>query len=216
MIPSEIMYLLLTGLKETLLILSVSVPLSIVLGIVLGVLRVYGYRPAAVFAATFTALFRGFPLVVTLLIMFMGLPEIGIYLSPYWAATIAFVLCSGAYQSEYVRTALLSVEKTQLQAALAIGMTKLEAMRYILLPQALRYAVPGISNEIIYLIKYSSLAYIIGVPELFSKATSLNSLYFEPTIIFGLTALIYLAMTTTAHTVFLSVEKKLRLPGYTY
>ncbi|MCK7469967.1 MAG: amino acid ABC transporter permease [Desulfomicrobium escambiense] len=111
-------------------------------------------------------LFRGIPLVVQLFIWYFGLPHIGIYLTPLLASVLGFSLCSGAYHSEYVRGALLSIKQGQMLAAQALGFTKLQMILSIILPQAIRRALPGCGNEIIYLIKYSSLAYMITCIEL--------------------------------------------------
>jgi len=92
-------------------------------------------------------------------------------------------------------------------------MTKTQEILYIILPQALRRALPGISNEIIYMIKYSSLAFVVGVQEMFAVAKTFNSLWFRPIEIFLTLAIIYLAMTTAATIGFKWLENKLRIPG---
>ncbi|GAJ22401.1 unnamed protein product, partial [marine sediment metagenome] len=104
--------------------------------------------------------FRGTPLLIQLFILYFGFPSIGIFFSPFAAAVIGFILCSGAYHSEYIRGAIQSIKTGQMMAAEALGMTRSKAILYIILPQALRRAIPGCSNEIIYLIKYSSLAFM--------------------------------------------------------
>ena len=204
---------LLSGFTETLAILAVAIPVSIAWGVVLGSARVYGNRLVSLIAAGIVGLFRGFPLVVTLLVLFFGLPELGIYIPPFWTAVLAFILCSGAYQSEYVRGAIRSIDVGQSLAARALGMSKAQELLYVILPQAFRRALPGISNEIIYMIKYSSLAYIVGVTEMFSVSKRFNSLYFRPVEIFFTAAIIYLAMTTAATIGFKLLENKLRIPG---
>ncbi|OYT50772.1 MAG: hypothetical protein B6U73_03280 [Desulfurococcales archaeon ex4484_204] len=120
---------------------------------------------------------------------------------------------NGAYQSEYVRGAIRSIDVGQSLAARALGMSKAQELLYVILPQAFRRALPGISNEIIYMIKYSSLAYIVGVTEMFSVSKRFNSLYFRPVEIFFTAAIIYLAMTTAATIGFKLLENKLRIPG---
>lgn len=204
---------LISGIYMTLQILAITIPISIAWGIVLGSLRVYGGKFFSWVAAGIVGLFRGFPLIVTLLLLFYGLPEVGIYLSPYWTAVLAFILCSGAYQSEYVRGAIRSIDLAQIYAARSLGMTKLQELFYIVLPQAVRSALPGISNEIIYQIKYSSLAYIVGVSEIFAVSKSFNSIYFRPMEIFLTAAIIYIVMNTVATIAFRLVEDKLRIPG---
>lgn len=204
---------LIQGWVETLTLLAVSIPLSILLGLGLAVARVYGNWIISQIAAVFVALLRGLPLVVTLLIVFFALPKIGIYFPPFWAAIIAFVMCSGAYQSEYVRGAIRSIDVGQSLAAQSLGMSKLQEVVHIILPQAFRRALPGITNEIIYLILYSSLAYLVGVQELFAVAKHFNSLELRPIEIFSTTALIYAFMATIATIAFRKLELKIRIPG---
>ncbi len=188
-------------------------PIGVALAITLAVARVYGSRSISLFATSIVGLFRGFPAIVTLLIIFFALPELGIFFSPYWSAVLGFVLVTGAYQSEYVRGAIQSVDVGQSLAAQALGMSKLQEIIHVILPQAIRVALPGISNEIIYLVLYSSLASYIGVEEIFAVARSFNSLRFRPIEIFLTAGLIYAAMATVCLTGFKLLEGKLRIPG---
>lgn len=126
---------------------------------------------------------------------------------------MGFVLVTGAYQSEYVRGAIQSIHLGQSLAAQALGMSKLQEIVHIILPQAIRAALPGISNEITYLVLYSSLASYIGVEEIFAVARSFNSLEFRPIEIFLTAGLIYAAMATVCLVGFKMVEKKYRIPG---
>jgi len=201
------------GIMVTLEILSITIPVSIGYGILLGSARVYGNTLIRLLAAGLVVTFRGFPLVVALFLLFYGLPEVGVKLSPFWTAVTAFILCSGAYQSEYVRGAIRSLEVGQIEAARSLGMTRLQELIHIVLPQAIPRALPGISNEIIYQIKYSSLAYIVGVNEIFGITASVNSIYFRPIEAFLTAAAIYLVMTTAAHFGFKALERHLSIPG---
>jgi polar amino acid transport system permease protein len=189
------------------------VPIGVALAITFAVARVYGNRPVSLLATSIVGIFRGFPAIVTLLIIFFALPEVGIFFSPYWSAVLGFVLVTGAYQSEYVRGAIQSIHLGQSLAAQALGMSKLEEIVHIILPQAIRAALPGISNEIIYLVLYSSLASYIGVGEIFAVARSFNSLEFRPMEIFLTAGLIYAAMATACFVGFRMLERKLRIPG---
>ena len=202
------------GALTTLQLLAVTIPSSIILGIFIGFLRVYGGKIGKTLANLYVYIFRGFPLLVTLMIMFFGLADIGIRLTPYWAAALAIIVCSSAYQSEYVRMSILSIDEGQSLAARSLGMKRSVEILYIILPQALRIALPGIGNEVIYMILYSSLAYVVGVNEIFSVAISVNSIWFKPTEVFLTTALIYLAMTTTASYGLKKLERKLWIPGF--
>jgi polar amino acid transport system permease protein len=160
------------------------------------------------------AIFRGIPLVVQLFIWYFGLPYIGVYLSPFAAAVLGFSLCSGAYHSEYIRGALLSIKRGQMLAAQSLGFSKVKMILSIILPQALRRALPGCGNELIYLIKYSSLAYMITCIELTGQGKILASNTFKYTEIFMIIGAGYLLMTSVAGLVLARLEDRLRLPGF--
>jgi polar amino acid transport system permease protein len=133
--------------------------------------------------------------------------------SPYVASVVAFTLCSGAYQSEYIRGAILSIRQGQFQAAKSLGFTNSQTFWTITAPVAIRRALHGCGNEIIYLIKYSSLALLVTIQELTGKSNALASFYFRPLECYSLTALYYLALVTVA-TMFLHwLEKRLYVPG---
>ncbi|MGA7146542.1 MAG: amino acid ABC transporter permease, partial [Desulfobacterales bacterium] len=124
------------------------------LGIVIGTLRTFGHPVIRKAANGYAMIFRGTPLLVQLFLLYFGLPNLGIYLDAYTAAVIGFILCSGAYHSEYIRGGLLSIKKGQILAAQSMGFSTFKTMVNIILPQAVRRALPGCGNEIIYLIKY--------------------------------------------------------------
>jgi len=210
----DFLFKLVGGVSVTLELLSVTIPLSIILGLVVGMLRVYGGKVGSFIANAYVFIFRGFPLLVTMMIMFFGLADLGIMLEPFWAASIAIIFCSSAYQSEYVKAAILSIGEGQSLAARAIGMSRFQEVFYVIMPQAIRISIPGISNEILYMILYSSLAYVIGVSEIFAAAVTLNSIWFRPGEIFMSIALIYLFMTTVASLGFRRLEVKLKVPGF--
>lgn len=188
-------------------------PIGVALAISLGVARVYGNRFISLIATTIVGIFRGLPAIVTLFIIFFALPDVGVFFSPYWSAVLGFVLVTGAYQSEYVRGSIQSVQSGQSMAAQALGMSKSQEIVHIILPQAVRAALPGISNEIIYLILYSSLASYIGVQEMFAVARTFNSLEFRPIEIFLSAGLVYAAIATVCFAGFRMLERRLRIPG---
>ena len=204
---------LLEGTIVTLKLIAVSIPLGLFFGILIGTGRVYGNKFISSFCTIYTLFFRGSPLLVQLFILYYGLPSIGIFFSPFVAAVIGFSLCSCAYHSEYIRGALQSIKSGQMMAAEALGMTRFKAILYIILPQALRRAIPGCSNEIIYLIKYSSLAFIVTCVELTGAGKIIASRYFEYTLIFAVVGAIYLLIVSIVTKVLNILEKKLEIPG---
>jgi polar amino acid transport system permease protein len=134
-------------------------------------------------------------------------------LKPYAAAVLGFSLCSGAYQSEYIRGALLSIRRGQYLAAESLGFTRLQTFWHVTAPMALRRAVPGCGNEIIYLIKYSSLAVLVTLQELTGEAKQIASLYFRHLECYLLVALYYLVLVTIATFLLRRLEKSLAVPG---
>jgi polar amino acid transport system permease protein len=210
----EVLPSLLTGLVVSVKLIIPSAFFGFLIGIIVGALRVYGNTFLKKAADGYVLIFRGFPLVVQLFIWYFGLPHIGIYFSPFVAAVIAFSMCSGAYHSEYIRGAFLSVKTGQTMGAKALGFSKLQMIRFITLPQAFRRALPGCGNEIIYLIKYSSLAYMITCIELTGQGKIIASETFKYTEIFMIIGAIYLFLTTIAGWILNRVEDSLRLPGF--
>ncbi|TFB07817.1 amino acid ABC transporter permease [Candidatus Atribacteria bacterium MT.SAG.1] len=203
----------LEGTLVTLKLIASSIPPGLILGILIAVGRVYGNKFISSFCAVYTLFFRGTPLVIQLFILYFGFPSIGIFFSPFAAAVIGFILCSGAYHSEYIRGAIQSIKTGQMMAAEALGMTRSKAILYIILPQALRRAIPGCSNEIIYLIKYSSLAFMVTCVELTGAGKIIASRYFEFTLVFAVVGAIYLLIVSIVTKVLNMLEKKLEIPG---
>jgi len=191
-----------------------SAVLGLALGIVVGSLRAYGGRILSPLAKGYAALFRGTPLVIQLFILYFGLPNIGIYFQPYTAAVLGFTLCSAAYHSEYIRGGLLSIKRGQVLAAQALGFSTFTTLVWIVIPQAFRRALPGCGNEIVYLIKYSSLAYVITCFELTGQAKIVASESFRFTEVFMVVGVYYLAMVTVASWGLRRLEKRLEIPGF--
>jgi len=189
------------------------------LGILAGVLRVYGPRPVRRVADAYVSLFRGTPLVVQLYFWYFALPYIrvgghAIVLDAMQASILGFALCSAAYQSEYIRGGLLSIKAGQLKAARALGMNPMQTVLYVVLPQAVRRAMPGCGNEIVYLIKYSSLASIITVNELTGTARSIAKSTFRPIEAYATVAVYYLVLVTLAVWFLRWLEDRMSIPGF--
>ncbi len=198
----------------TLQLICWSIPIGLAVGIIIAIGRVYGNILVSFLSKAYIVFFRGTPLLIQLFILYYGFPSIGIYLSPFIASVIGFVLCSSSYHAEYIRGAIQSVKSGQVLAAQALGMSKLGAVFNIVLPQALRRAIPGCSNEIIYLIKYSSLAYMVTCIELTGAGKIVASRYFTYTEVFLVIGAIYLIIVSLA-TKFLNIlEAKMAFPGW--
>jgi polar amino acid transport system permease protein len=204
---------LLRGLVVTLQLIVCSAPFGLAFGIAVAVGRQYGGAVLSRICKAFVFLIKGTPLILLLFILYFGLPSIGVTLPAFTAAVIGFILCNAAYNSEYVRGALLSIKDGQMIAAQALGMTRAQAIRNVILPQALRRAIPGLSNEFIYLIKYSSLAYMITVVELAGAGKNVATKYFIYTETFMVVGIVYLALVTITTVAVTILEKRVAVPG---
>jgi len=209
---------LLTSLNRGLIMsIALIVPSAIggvLIGIAAGSIRTFGIPSVRRIADGYAAVFRGTPLVVQLFVLYFGLPNIGFYLSPYAAAVTGFTLCSGAYHSEYVRGALLSIKRGQYLGAQALGFTNFQSIYWIIVPQAVRRAIHGSGNEIIYLIKYSSLAFIVTCIELTGEGKTIATEYFRFTEVFTVIGLYYLGLVTLAIVILKKIEHYLYVPGF--
>lgn len=204
---------LLSGLGYTLLLTFVSITAGFFLGISLALGRVYGNRVVNGFCVGYIELIRGTPLLVQLFIIYFGLPSLGVIFSPLEAALLGLTLNSGAYQAEYLRGSIQSVESGQMSAARALGMNKLKSIGYIILPQALRISIPAWSNEFIYLLQYSSIAYIIQVSELTAEGKFISATTFRYLEVFTMIAVIYLVLTIISTEIIDRVAKRVSIPG---
>ncbi len=213
-IQNEMLPALLRGLWVSIRLIVPSALGGLALGVLVGSLRVYAPPVLRFFANLYVVLFRGIPLLVQLFIWYFGLPYVGIYFSPFGASVFGFIICSSAYHSEYIRGALLSIREGQTKAAQALGFTTAQTVRSIILPQAIRRALPGCGNEIIYLIKYSSLAYMVTCIELTGEGKILASHSFKYTEVFLVVGIFYLALVSLASWFLNRVENRLSLPGF--
>jgi polar amino acid transport system permease protein len=213
-IRQEVAPALVKGLWVSLQLIVPSGICGLAIGLLSGVLRVYGHPILRSLAGFYVLFFRGFPLLVQLYLWYFGLPRVGIYLSPFMAAFIGFTFCSGAYHSEYVRGALLSIKQGQLLAAQSLGFNRLQAIISIILPQAVRRALPGSGNELIYLIKYSSLAYMVTCIELTGQGKILASLHYKYTEVFFIVGGVYLVLVSLATWILNKIEDFVSIPGF--
>ncbi len=205
--------LFLEGLRNTLLLTCISYIIGLVLGLGLSILRVYGPLWVKAIVATYIEIFRGTPMVVQLFLIYYSLPTIGVKLDPFTSAIIAIGLNSGAYQAEYFRSAIGSVSLGQWEAALSIGMKKATAIRTIIIPQVFRVALPALTNEIVYLLKYSSIAYFITVPELVYTGKIIGTRTFMYLQVYTIIAIIYVIFSLLFSELFFRVERRISIPG---
>jgi len=209
----------------TVILTVVSIAIGFVIAVPLAAARVYG-RVWAVVSLAYVELLRGTPLLAQLFVLYYGLPWLPTFFrelpwvgagflpgQAVFVAVVGFTLNSAAYQAEYIRGAIESVDTRQLQAARAVGLDQVEGIRFVVLPQALRYAIPGWTNELVYLIKYSSLAAFITVPELFQAAGRIASQNYRYTALFVIAGILYLGLVITATNVMERVGETVSIPG---
>jgi polar amino acid transport system permease protein len=201
------------GTVITLQVTFVSLVIGFFLGFPSALARTYGGRILGMFSSFYTEVFRGTPVLVQLFIVYYGLPQFGITLPAMIAAYIALGLNSGAYQAEYFRGAIQTVSSGQMLAAQSLGMSKLKAIFYIIVPQAFRLALPAWSNEVVSMVKVTSIVYLTAVPDLMTKAKILTSKYFNPIESYLVAAVFYLVIVVIISLVLGYVERRSRIPG---
>lgn len=188
---SSFLPLLKGALLYSLTLAIVSFFFGLIIAVLTALARLSGIKPLVGIARFYVSLIRGTPLLVQLYIIFYGLPSVGIMIDPFPSAIIGFSLSVGAYSSEVVRAAILSIHKGQWEAAYSLGMTYWQALRRVVLPQAARVSVPPLSNSFISLVKDTSLAAAILVSEMFRKAQEIVASTYEPLLVYAEAALIY-------------------------
>jgi len=185
--------------------LAVAIPISF--------LQIFAPQPFRLLASAYERVLRSIPLLVTLFLLFYGLPAFGIRLAPFTAAAIGVGLRSSAYQSQIFRGAILSISENQFRAALSMGMNRIRAFRHIIMPQALRLAIPPWTNELTIVLKDTSMAFALGVVELVRQGRYIIVATREPLLIYLTIAAIYLILTLLSNNTLGRLEKRLRIPG---
>jgi len=184
--------LLKAGIQFTVPLTVLSFLVGVTIAFIVAIVRVLNIRPFEAIARFYVWIIRGTPLLVQLFIIFYGLPSIGLTLDAFVSAVIGFSLSVGAYSSEIIRAAVQSISKGQWEAAHALGMTRVQTLKHIILPQAVRVAIPPLSNSFISLVKDTSLAAAITVSELFQAAQQITARTYEPLWLYTEAAAIYL------------------------
>lgn len=210
----EILPELLAGLGVSLRLAAGSLALGLCLGLPLSLARTYGKGIVKGAATVFIEAIRGTPMTVQLLLIYFGLAEVGFVMERIPAAILALGINSGAYQAEYFRGAINSIDAGQMLAAEAIGMTKFAAIRHIILPQALRIVIPSWSNELIYMVKYTSVAFLIAVPELMAQGNRILTRTFRAMEVMFWVGVIYVLVLSIIAKLVDIVEVKFSIPGF--
>jgi His/Glu/Gln/Arg/opine family amino acid ABC transporter permease subunit len=191
-----------------------AIAMGLGIGICMGLGRISNNFIVRGIATIYIEILRGTPLLIQIFIIYYGLPSFGIRLDPFIAGAVALGMNSGAYQAEIIRGGIQSIPKGQMEAARSSGMSYLQSMRHVILPQGFRLIIPPMTNEYVTVIKDSSLAYTIGAMELIYLESKIIPIYFDPFITLIFTALIYFTLTFSTSTIMGLVERKYRIPGY--
>ncbi|MDO4295911.1 MAG: amino acid ABC transporter permease [bacterium] len=206
--------ILLPGLTVTIPLTILAFSFAMVIAVFLALVQFANVRILKPLARFYIWVIRGTPLLVQLFVIFYGLPRVGIVLDPFPSAVIVFSINEGAYAAEIMRAALESVPRGQLEAGYCVGMSYLQIMRRILLPQAFRTAFPSLSNSLISMVKDTSLAANITVTEMFMMTQRIVARTYEPLALYLEVGLIYLLFSTVLTKLQSIGEKKLNFYGY--
>ncbi len=227
------------GLLITIRLTIMSAVVGFLIALPMVILSIYSYRPIKLFISSFILIIKGTPLLVQLFFIYYGIPSLPIReiivslnldwffiqvigftsipqqikITPLNAATIGFIINSTCYQADYIRGGFLAISKTQMEAAYSIGLSKWGAIRTIMIPQALRFSIPALSNEMVYLLQYTSVAGIIQVEEFYFAFQNFFSMtyYYIPSFI--ILCIVYLFLIYIVTKGFDHLDKIFRIPG---
>ena len=202
------------GMAITIAVTLVALPFGLIVGLLMALVHTYGGIILNRIAAAYSLLLRGVPPIVLLFILYFILSGSLVNLSPFWAGSLSLGIVSSAYQMEILRGALLAVGGGQMTAARAIGMSRLQSIRYVILPQALRLAIPPWSNEVSIVLKDSSLVYALGVPEILRRAQQLSATTQQPFLAYGTAALIYFVLVFATNRALDYLSERTKLPTH--
>lgn len=201
--------ILLPGLTMTIPLTVIAFFLALVIAVAMAMIQFANVKVLKQLARFYIWIFRGTPLLVQLFVVFYGLPNVGILIEPFPAAVLVFSLNEGAYCAESIRAALEAVPAGQMEAGYCAGMSYMQIMRRIVLPQAMRTAFPPLSNSLIAMVKDTSLAANITVTEMFMVTQRIVARTYEPLVLYIEVGLIYLLFSTVLTGLQRAGEKRL-------
>ena len=205
----------LEGTLVTVLLVVGALFLGLCLGIPMAVIQVYAPKPAAMLVSFYVWFFRCVPVLLLLFLFYYGLfGLLGLEIGTIGASCIVLGMTSAAYQSQIFRGAIQSLPAGQLKAGRALGLTDIQSIRHIILPQALRLSIPGWSNEYSIMLKDSAMCFALGTPEIMARTHFVASRTYEHLPLYITAGLIYFAITMAGVTLLRRLEHKARIPGY--
>jgi polar amino acid transport system permease protein len=205
---------ILSGLQNTLLLTVIMSVTGFFGGIAVFYLTLSSRKAVRISTEKYISFFIGTPLIVHLFLMYYGLPELGIRISPFTVSVIGFTLNVSAYNARYLMTAYHGLDRMELEAARAEGFTRLEIFRFIVLPQTLRLAVPSLTNQVIQNLKDTSVAFLIQYKDFFSQIQEVASTNFEFFKAYITAGLVYLTLVAVIVLAARLLEKRIALPGF--
>lgn len=199
----------LQGAGMTLQLAAWTVALGSVFGIFVALMRLSKFRLIRWISTAYVEFLRGTPLLVQVLIVYFGLPQLGIKMPRMTAGIVALTINSAAYMSEIVRSGIQAVDHGQTEAARSLGMTSVQTMLYVILPQAIKNILPAVGNEFVVIIKESSILYTIGIYELTYQANKLASTNYRYLETLMISALIYFVLTFVTSQLLAVLERRM-------
>lgn len=183
---------LMRGLLNTLMLGILAIGIGVPLGLLISLVRLYAPRPFRWLAIGYIDIFRAMPVLVVLILIYYALPFVGIRFSSWVSATLAFTFIMSAYSAEVFRSGIESIPKGQFEAAQSLGLSFLQTLVKVVLPQAVKLVIPPTTSNCVSMFKDTSLASAVALPELLKEANDAQALYANPTPLIG-AALVYLA-----------------------
>ncbi len=201
---------LISGLYYTVLLSVTAILISVVVGLLVALPGLSSNKYLRGFNRVYVEVIRAIPILVLILWVYYGLPQISGYtISVFWAGVIALALSDSAFEAEIFRAGIQSIDKGQYEASHTISLNYVDTMRFIILPQAIRRILPALGNQLVYMLKMSSLVSVIGMQELTRKANELVVTEYRPLEIYTVLLLEYLALILVVSAIVRRFEKKM-------
>jgi polar amino acid transport system permease protein len=198
------------GVGMTLLLSTIAIFFSVILGALISLASLSKWPFLRAFNRVYVEFFRSVPMLVMILWVYYGLPVIlGVSLSPLVAGIVAMIACDSAFEAEIFRAGIQSIHKGQGEASDSLGLSYIDKMRFVIMPQAIRRILPPLGNQFIYMLKMSSLVSVIGLMELTRRANELTVVEYRPLEIYSVLLLEYLALILVASYLVRRLERRM-------
>ncbi|MDP4096050.1 amino acid ABC transporter permease [Paenibacillus sp. P96] len=197
------------GFLNTIKVSLIALVASFLLGALIAVFRIAPFKPLNWLGTIYVEIFRNIPLLITVYLFYLGLGPLGINLDGFKSGTIGLSIYTAAYIAEAIRAGIQTVPKGQMEAGRSSGLTYNQTMIHVILPQAIKIALPAMGNQFINLFKNSSILAVVAAADLMLMSDRINSETFLPVSVYAFTALLYLVVTLPLSFVMLYMEKRL-------